>query len=248
MLPPVNRNISQAAARACAWIFVGMLVSVGARPVHAEEPSGRTADESPEEAPTTATAEATEAEAEQGGTRHVDTNALRFRDRRQVLFRVSFGGEYQDAFLDNPDAQAGYGATLRWERPVHEYLTTGLGFSATGYKAELFSRQPFFEASIFLKGRYPFEMGKKERKFEAEAYLLGELGFVVWIDSNALDLNLIGPGFAAGVVAGYLFFINDRIGLVAELGWTYNEALYARGRGSVLVHQGLARTGLIFPF
>ena len=174
--------------------------------------------------------------------------SLRYGDRRQILFRVGFGGTYKDAFLDNPRAQASFGATLRWERPVHEYVTTGLSFSFYGTKPEFLSRQPAFDASLFLKGRYPFEMGKKERKFEAEVYLIAELGLLIWIDTNALDFNLVGPGFSTAVAPGYLFFINRRVGLLAELGWTFSEAYFSRGRSGVLLHQGIARVGAVFPF
>jgi hypothetical protein len=172
---------------------------------------------------------------------------LRFADRRQVLFRVGFGGTYQDAFFDNPKAQPSLGAILRWERPVHEYVTTGLGFSFYGTKPKFLSRQPAFDASLFVKGRYPFEMGKKERRFESEVYLLADIGLLIWLDTNALDLNLIGPGFSVSVTPGYLFFINQRVGLLAELGWSFSEAFFARGRSSILLHQGLARVGVVFP-
>ena len=38
-------------------------------------------------------------------------------------------------------------------------------------KSEIEFREPAFDVSLILKGRYPFEMGKKERKFESEVYL-----------------------------------------------------------------------------
>ena len=180
--------------------------------------------------------------------RYRASGQLRYADRRQVLFRIGFGGRYKDSFLGDPKAQTSFGVVLRWERPVHEYVTTGLGLSFYGTKPESLSRQPAFEFSLFLKGRYPFEMGRKERKFESEVYLLVEGGMLIWIDSNALDLNLVGPGAAVGVAPGYLFFINDRVGLIAELGWMLTEAFFARGRGSVLLNQGVARIGAIFPF
>lgn len=177
-----------------------------------------------------------------------ETPYLRFADRRQVLFRVGFGGVYQDAFLGNPKAQASYGVTLRWERPVHEYITTGLAASFFGTKPEFVSRQPAFEFGLHLKGRYPFEIGRKERKFESEVYLLAEGGFLLWLDTNALDFNLVGPGWSIGLAPGFLFFISPRIGFLAELGWVFSEALFARGRSSILLHQGVARLGLVFPF
>jgi len=177
-----------------------------------------------------------------------ESQSLRFADRRYVLFRIAFGGVYQDGFLGNAKGQASYGGTLRWERPLHEYLTTGLDFSAYGAKPESIPRQPNFEAALFLKGRYPFEMGRKERKFESEVYLLAEAGILIRIDGNTLDTNLIGPGVAVTVTPGYLFFINHRVGLLAELGWTHSQVYFTRGRGSVLVHQGLARIGMVFPF
>lgn len=180
--------------------------------------------------------------------RYSASGQLRYADRRQVLFIAGFGGTYKDAFFGNPKAQASLGATLRWERPVHEYLTTGLSFSFYGTKPEFLSRQPAFDASLFLKGRYPFEMGRKDRKFEAEVYLIAEIGVLIWIDTNALDFNLVGPGFSTAIAPGYLFFINRRVGLVAELGWTLSEAFFARGRSGVLLHQGLARVGAVFPF
>lgn len=122
-----------------------------------------------------------------------ETPYLRFADRRQVLFRVGFGGVYQDAFLGNPKAQASYGVTLRWERPVHEYITTGLAASFFGTKPEFVSRQPAFEFGLHLKGRYPFEIGRKERKFESEVYLLAEGGFLLWLDTNASTSTSSAP-------------------------------------------------------
>lgn len=241
----VGRSL-RTTARHGLGALVATALWLGSASAHAEQDDTSTDLEESE------AAQSAEPEAEKTldpeGNRHVPATSLRFRDRRHILFRVGFGGVYEDAFLDNPKAQASYGVTLRWERPVHEYVTTGLSFSAYGSKPEFISRQPSFEASFFLKGRYPFQMGKKERKFEAEAYILAEGGFLVWIDTGALDFNIIGPGFAVGAVGGYMFFINDRVGLIAELGWMYNEAIYSRRRGTVLLHQGLARTGVVFPF
>lgn len=174
--------------------------------------------------------------------------SVRFADRRQVLFRIGFGGTYKDATFGDPKAKPSLGATLRWERPVHEYVTTGLDLTFYGAKPEFLSRQPAIEVSLMLKGRYPFTMGRKERKFESEVYLLVQVGALIWIDSNALDFNLIGPGFAVGAAPGYLFFINKRVGLLVEVGWSYAEALFARGRGSVSLHQGVMRLGAVFPF
>ena len=178
----------------------------------------------------------------------MESHSLRFADREQVLFRVGFGGVYQDGFLGNPKAQASYGLTLRWERPVHEYVTTGLALSFYGVKPQFIARQPAFEFALHLKGRFPFEMGRKERKFESEVYLLAEGGLLIWVDTNALDLNLVGPGWVIGLAPGFLFFINKRIGLLAELGWVHTEAFFSRGRLSVLLHQGVARVGMVFPF
>jgi len=69
-----------------------------------------------------------------------------------------------------------------------------------------------------------------------------------WIDSNAFDFNLIGPGWNVGLALGYQFFINDGVGLLAEVGWIRTEAFFSRGRFNVLVNRAAVRLGAVFPF
>lgn len=136
---------------------------------------------------------------------------------------------------------------MRWDRPVHDYVTTGLGLSFYSNKPEGEFRDPGFDVALHLKGRYPFEIGKTERKFESEVYLLFEIGFTIWIDSAA-SFNLMGPGWTVGLAPGYPFFSNKRGGLLAEVVWIRTQAFYARGRRDVLVNQAAVRIGAIFPF
>lgn len=176
-----------------------------------------------------------------------EVHSLRFIDRRQILMRLGLGGKFKDP-LGNAKAKATYGVTLRWDRPVHDYVTTGLGFSFYSSKPEDEFREPAFDISLTLKGRYPFEMGKRERKFESEVYLLTQIGLTIWIDSSSITLDIIGPGWNVGVSLGYQFFINDRVGLLAELGWLRTEAFFSRGRVSLLLNQAVVRVGPVFPF
>ena len=175
------------------------------------------------------------------------SRSLRYMDRRHVLFRLGLGGNFEDP-LGDLKAKPTFGATLRWDRPVHEYVTTGLGFSAYSSKPEGVFREPAFDIFFMLKGRYPFEMGRKERKFESEVYVLTQIGLTIWVDSTSLDLELIGPGWNVSVAPGYQFFINDRVGLLGEVGWIRTEAFFSRGRFNVLVNQAVVRIGAVFPF
>lgn len=172
--------------------------------------------------------------------------SLRFADRRQILMKLGLGGKFQDP-LGDAKAKATYGATLRWDRPVHEYVSTGAGFSFYSSKPEDDFREPAFDISFVLKGRYPFEMGKRDRKFESEVYLISQIGLTIWIDSSSLTFDVIGPGWNVSVSLGYQFFINDRVGLLAEVGWVRTEALFSRGRVNVLLNQAQVLVGPVFP-
>jgi hypothetical protein len=175
-------------------------------------------------------------------------HSLRFADRRQVLMRLGLGGKFQDSIVGDSKAKPTYGATLRWDRPVHDYVTTGVGFSFYSSQPEGDFREPAFDISFMLKGRYPFEMGKRDRKFESEIYLLSQIGLTIWIDSSSLTLDLVGPGWNVGVSLGYQFFINNRVGLLAEVGWLRTEAFFSRGRSNVLLNQTHLLVGPVFPF
>ena len=227
-------------------MLAGMLFSIGfvqTASAHPHEPA-----EADDETGATEAAGAAE-NAPEATSRLGETKGLRFADRRQVLFRLGFGGRYEDAIFGKSDASPTFGATLRWDRPVHEYVTTGLGFSFYTAKAtaERFY-EPAFDIDFHIKGRFPFQMGRKERKFEAEAYLLAQVGLTIWIDSNSLFADFIGPGWNIGLTPGFLFFINSRIGLLAELGWMRTQAFFANGRLSILLNQGVFRVGPVFPF
>ena len=176
-----------------------------------------------------------------------ETRPLRFVDRRQVLFRLGFSGSYEDAILGKVAASPTFGATFRWDRPVHEYVTTGVGFSFYTAKAkEDRFYEPAFDVDYNLKGRFPFQMGKKERKYEAEAYLLVHAGLTVWIDSSGIDL--VAPGWNVGLSPGFQFFINSRIGLLAEIGWMHTQAFFSSGRFTIKLNQGVVRIGPVFSF
>ena len=175
------------------------------------------------------------------------SRSLRYADRREVLFRIGVGGNFKDAF-GKSKAKTTFGATLRWDRPVHEYITTGLGFSAYSAKPEGEFREPAFDNFVMLKGRYPFQMGKKERKFESEVYVLTQIGLTIWIDSSSIDLDLIGPGWNVSIAPGYQFFFNDRVGLLAEAGWIRTEVYFSRGRLNMVLNQAVIRIGAVFPF
>ena len=132
---------------------------------------------------------------------------------------------------------------------MHEYITVALGVSFYSAKSSVERYyEPAFDVDLALKGRYPFQMGNKERRFEAEAYLLFHFGLTIWIDSNSPDFDLIGPGWNIGLAPGYQFFINDRVGLLAEVGWIRTEAFFSRGRFSILLNQAVIRFGAVFPF
>ena len=178
-----------------------------------------------------------------------ETRPLRFVDRRQILFRIGFGGKYEDAILGDSAAAPTFGATLRWDRPVHEYITTGLGFSFyTAKSKEERFYEPAFDIDYVLKGRYPFHMGKREKKLEAEVYLLTHVGLTIWIDSNSPTLDFLGPGWNIGLSPGFQFFINSRIGLLAEVGWIRTEAVFSSGRFTIILNQAVARIGPVFSF
>ena len=175
------------------------------------------------------------------------SRSLRYADRRHVLLRLGMGGNFKDA-LGESKAETTFGATLRWDRPVHEYITTGLGFSAYSAKPENEFREPSFDIFFILKSRYPFQMGRKERKFESEVYVLTQIGLTIWIDSASLDLDLIGPGWNVSIAPGYQFLFNDRVGLLAEAGWMRTEVYFSRGRLNMVVNQAVVRIGAVFPF
>ena len=241
----------------CELAIVAVVAAIlWAGPAQAEEPtaiSSEAAGEAPEGA-TSDEAGSTEPQApEEAQARETlggipEHRSLRFVDRRQILAVFGFGGRFRDTFFqDNPKAKASYGVTLRWDRPVHEYVTTGIAFSFYASQPEGGFREPTFDIGYLLKGRFPFEMGKGERKFESEVYALFQIGLTIWIDSTAL-LDLIGPGWHVGTSVGYQFFINDRVGLLAEVGWARTQAYFSRGRYSILVNQAVVRTGAVFPF
>lgn len=212
----------------------------------AEQAEETTASEAPQESE--APKESDESSPEAQDADDPQSPRLRFADRRVILGRLGFGGNFQNDVLGDSKAKATYGVILRWDRPVHEYVTTGLSFSFYAAQPDGEFREPAFDVDYVLKGRYPFEMGRKERTFESEVYLLFSIGLTIWIDSAALDLNLIGPGWNVGLLVGYQFLFNDRIGLVAEVGWMRTEAFFSRGRFSILLNQATVSIGPVFPF
>lgn len=235
--------------------MIVLLTSTGT--ASADEPDDQaqtTASEASEESERTGNADAESretAQAQDPESEILDKDpralTLRFADRRQVLFRLGIGGTYKGT-VDDTGAKPTYGATFRWDRPVHDYVTTGLAFSFYSARtSEERYREPAFDIALILKGRYPFEMGKKA-KLESEVYVLFQIGMTIWIDSNAIDLNLIGPGWNTGIAPGYQFFINDRVGILAEVGWMRTEAYFSRGWINLVLNQVNIRLGMVFPF
>ena len=223
------------AAVVVSWSSAGVARAEEADPAQEHESTEVRAEEQPEE-PIPETLD--------GDPR---SRSLRYADRRQVLFQLGVGGNFKDAF-GKSEAKPAFGAALRWDRPVHEYVTTGLGFLAYSAKPEGEFREPAFDIFFMLKGRYPFQMGKKERKFESEVYVLTQIGLTIWIDSSSIDLDLIGPGWNVSIAPGYQFFFNDRVGLLAEAGWARTEVYFSRGRLNMVVNQAVVRIGAVFPF
>ena len=100
-----------------AAALLATIAAPGAVRAHPEESHEADAPSEPPEA----------GEATEGSI--ASSQSLRFADRRQVLFRLGFGGKYRDAIFGTSKPSPTFGATLRWDRPVHEYATTGIGFS-----------------------------------------------------------------------------------------------------------------------
>ena len=89
-------------------------------------------------------------------------------------------------------------------------------------------------------------MGRRERAFESELYLGFQIGGTIYIESAGLDL--VGPGWNVGVAPGFQFFVNDRIGLLAEVGWMRTQVFfYATEKFSQRLNQATIRIGVVLP-
>lgn len=174
-------------------------------------------------------------------------NAANMKPRVDLLFRLGFAGQLSldvgTPATPSVDADTSPGADLRIDIPVARYVTLGPLFSGYAVRADFsgLDRNPVIDISPFVKGRYPFKVGKKK----AEIYGLFQIGFtMVFLRSSTGATDQFGPGWNVGLTPGFQILLGRHFGLVTELGWLRTQGNF--DGGNLILNQGVWRIGFAF--
>lgn len=163
------------------------------------------------------------------------------------MMQHRFNGIFLLNFGDNANA---VGLEMRYDHPIHEFVTAGALLSFFGTKVDVprADREPGMDLAAFVRARYAFDVGRRKSRL-AEAYGLFHVGPTFGFGLNnpfngASDG--FAPGFNVGFAPGFQIFITERVGVLSELGFIHRQVT-AKDRGQKLKikgSQGLLRLGV----
>lgn len=167
--------------------------------------------------------------------------------RFDLLFRLGFAGQItadaDGASSASVDADTSPGVDLRGDFPIARHVTLGPQLSIYAARPDFatLDRNPIIDISPFVKGRYPFKVGRKR----AEVYGLFQVGLTMVIlrrDTGAADR--FGPGWNVGISPGFQILLARRFGLITEIGWLRSQGNF--DAGNLILNQGIWRIGFVF--
>ncbi len=143
--------------------------------------------------------------------------------RLHVYLPLGFGGEVDfGAAPGDPELDTTVGFGVRYEAPLHRYVSVGGHLETTFWRTELMDaanldRNVHLDLDGFVMGRYPIRL----RKFDLVPYLLLPIGLTISFPSfNDLDN---GPGWNIGLLAGTQFIFSEHFGVMTELGFMRHD-------------------------
>ena len=167
--------------------------------------------------------------------------------RVPLLFRLGFAGKLSVDALGLPrasvDADTSPGIDFRVDVPVFRFITLGPVISIYAVRPVFprLDRNPIVDISAFLKGRYPFLLGRKK----GELYGMFQGGFsMVFLRKSSNAPDRFGPGWNVGLAFGFQVLLARHFGLLTEIGWLRSQGNF--DGGNLIANQGVWRIGFVF--